>query len=105
MNLARGMHILHFRGPVGARSFSPEQRLWAAVLRQAFLDLDSSREPIRKAAREWFEGEGEELGTLTYITTILDMDRENVRRASMDPERIADINVRFAREWNGGRQI
>lgn len=101
----RGMHIVEVAGPVVARPFSAEQRLAAEILRQAFLDLESSERFVRADAEAWFASDDDAEHSLVDICETLGLSARNLREASTDVDRRREINDRLRKEWSeGGRK-
>lgn len=101
----RGMHLIDVAGPAVARPFTAEQRLAAEILRQVFLDLESSDRFTRADAQAWIESDSDDLNSLVDVAETLGLSTANLREAATDPVRRQQINDRLQKEWNeGGRK-
>lgn len=87
------------------RPLTGSERLIAAVLRQAFLDLEDASPRVRALAEEWFlDLDSDGPYALTGVCEALGLNRVRVLAATGDPVRRAEVIERFRREWDqGGR--
>jgi hypothetical protein len=59
---------------------SPEKRLWAGVLLQAFKDLRPGNNKAQQKAMRWFRSNTERAGSFLWICYILDLNPARIRR-------------------------